>query len=134
MVLSLIGEMMILGFTITALGLVVAARIRQIQAMMGLTQMVLMPLMFLSGALFPISGLPGWLHVAVRINPITYAVQPMRSSVFSHISASKAAVHRLNPPLTWFGTRVPTLAQLAVVVLAGVLFLWLAILEFDHAD
>ena len=39
-----------------------AARIKQIQAFMALTQMFVMPLFFLSGALYPLSGLPSWLR------------------------------------------------------------------------
>ena len=38
------------------------ARIKQIQAFMALTRMFVMPLFFLSGALYPLSGLPSWLR------------------------------------------------------------------------
>jgi ABC-2 type transport system permease protein len=134
MVLTLIGEMALLGFAVTAFGLVVAARVRQLQSMMGLMQMVLMPLMFLSGALYPLAGLPGWLDVAVHVNPITYAVHPLRQAVFTHINANPVAVARLNPPIEWFGWQVPIVVQLAVVVVAGLALLWVAILEFDRAD
>jgi len=134
MVLTLLGEMIVLGFTVTAFGLVVAARVRQLQSMMGLMQMVLMPLMFLSGALYPLAGLPGWLNIAVKVNPITYAVHPLREAVFTHIHANAAAVARLNPPITWFGWEVPIPVQLALVVFAGFALLWVAILEFDRAD
>src|SRR6266568_1296715 len=48
MLLTLFGEMLILGFAVTAMGLVLAARVKQLQAMMGLMQMILMPLMYLS--------------------------------------------------------------------------------------
>ena len=41
-------------------------------------QMLVMPMFFLSGALFPVSGLPTWLDVLNRIDPLTYAVDPMR--------------------------------------------------------
>jgi ABC-2 type transport system permease protein len=97
-------------------------------------QMVLMPLMFLSGALYPLAGLPGWLNIAVKVNPITYAVHPLREAVFTHIHANAAAVTRLNPPITWFGWEVPIPVQLALVVFAGFALLWVAILEFDRAD
>ncbi|MCA9712080.1 MAG: ABC transporter permease, partial [Myxococcales bacterium] len=58
MVLVLLVEMLVLGFSVTAFGLVLAARVKQIQSMMGLMQMVLLPLMFLSGALYPLANLP----------------------------------------------------------------------------
>ena len=52
---------LLLAFAITAFGVMVAARIKQIQSFMGLMQMVVMPMFFISGALFPVQGLPGWL-------------------------------------------------------------------------
>ena len=134
MLATLALEMLLLGFTVTAFGLVIAARIKQMQAMMGLMQMILMPLMFLSGILYPLAGLPRWLNILVHVNPITYAVHPLRQAVFEHIHAGPAALARLNPPLTWGSWTVPTLVQLAVVALTGVTFLWIAVLEFDRAD
>ena len=118
----------------SAFGLVVAARVKQMQAMMGLMQMILMPLMFLSGILYPLAGLPRWLNTLVHLNPITYAVHPLRQAVFEHVHASKLALAHLNPPLTWWGWTVPTLVQLVVVAVTGLFFLWVAVLEFDRAD
>jgi ABC-2 type transport system permease protein len=134
MLLTLAFEMLLLGFAVTAFGLVMAARIKQMQAMMGLMQMILMPLMFLSGALYPTAGLPGWLSVMVHVNPITYAVHPLRQAVFSHLHASNVALAHLNPPMTWWGWTVPTPVQLLVVAVTGLLFLCLAAVEFARAD
>jgi len=134
MLVTLAFEMLLLGFAMTALGLVIAVRIKQMQAMMGLMQMVVLPLMFLSGALYPLGGLPSWLNVAAHANPITYAVHPLREAVFAHIHASSIARAHLNPPLTWWGWTVPTGLELLVVVVTGVLFLCVAIFEFDRAD
>jgi len=134
MIVVLIVEMMILGFSLTAFGLVIAARVRQMQAMMGLMQMVMLPMMFLSGALYPLNDLPGWLNFLVKINPITYAVHPMRTAVFNHVDADPASLAKLNPPLTWFGWTVPIIVQLGVVLVTGLILLGIAILEFNHAD
>jgi ABC-2 type transport system permease protein len=134
MILVLVLEMMILGFCLTALGLVIAARVRQITSVMGLMQMILMPLMFLSGSLYPLRDLPGWLNALVKINPITYAVHPIRQVVFDHLDANQAALTRLNPPLTWGGWQVPTLVQLGVVAATGLVLLAIAIAEFNRAD
>ena len=46
-------------------------------------QLVLFPMLFLSGAMFPLNNLPTWLTVLTRINPLTYAVQPLRQVVFA---------------------------------------------------
>jgi ABC-2 type transport system permease protein len=42
---------------------------------------VLFPLLFLSGALYPTTNMPGWLRAAARLNPITYAVDLMRGAL-----------------------------------------------------
>jgi hypothetical protein len=66
--LTVIGELL-LAFTLTAFGVMMAARIKQMQAFMALTQMLVMPLFFLSGALYPLRSLPLWLTVLTRIDP-----------------------------------------------------------------
>jgi len=58
LLLILTGELLLLSFTLTAFGVMMAARVKQIQAFMALTQMIVMPLFFLSGALYPLNGLP----------------------------------------------------------------------------
>jgi ABC-2 type transport system permease protein len=134
MIAILMVEMMVLGVCLTALGLVLAARVRQIQSMMGLMQMILMPMMFLSGSLYPLRDLPGWLNAAVKLNPVTYAVHPIRQTVFDHVSAPAGALTALNPPLTWWGWEVPIVAQLGVVMIAGLILLAIAAAQFNRAD
>jgi ABC-2 type transport system permease protein len=107
LLLTLVGELLLLSFTLTAFGVMMAARIKQIQAFMALTQMLLMPLFFLSGALYPLSGLPTWLTVLTRIDPLTYIVSPMRHAVFSHLNLSPLASQTLSPAITWDGWVVP---------------------------
>src|SRR5580658_2866351 len=67
LLIEILGLQLLLAFSITAFGVMVAVRIKQIQAFMGVTQMVVMPMFFISGALFPVSNLPGWLAVLNRI-------------------------------------------------------------------
>ena len=90
LILAVLGELMLLSFTLTAFGIMAAARIKSFQAFMALTQMLLMPLFFLSGALFPLGNLPSWLRLLTRVNPLTYAVDPIRRSVFAHLDVSCA--------------------------------------------
>jgi ABC-2 type transport system permease protein len=72
-------------------------------------------MMFLSGSLFPISGLPGWLSVLTRLNPLTYVVQPMRHLVLQRLDLSAAEQERLLPAVTWAGWQVPIGVQLLTV-------------------
>jgi len=132
--LILIGELLLLSFTLTAFGVMMAARITQIQAFMALTQMLVMPLFFLSGALYPLNGLPGWLTVLTRLNPLTYIVAPMRHAVFSHLNIPPEMVNTLSPGLTWFGWPVPVGVSLGIVAVMGATMLGIAIAEFQRTE
>jgi ABC-2 type transport system permease protein len=134
LLLTLVGELLLLSFTLTAFGVMMAARIKQIQAFMALTQLLVLPLFFLSGALYPLSGLPGWLTVLTRIDPLTYLVDPMRTAVFSHLSIGPLAQHVLSPGVTWAGWLVPLGLSLAIVAAMGLAMLAIAIAEFGKAE
>jgi ABC-2 type transport system permease protein len=71
LMITLVGELLLLAVTLTAFGVMMAARITQFQAFMALTQMLVMPLFFLSGALYPLTGLPTWLSILTRLDPLT---------------------------------------------------------------
>jgi len=134
LLLILIGELLLLSFTLTAFGVMMAARIKQIQAFMALTQMFVLPLFFLSGALYPLYGLPAWLTVLTRLDPLTYIVAPMRHAVFSHLSVNPLAVQELSPGITWFGWVVPIGLCLAIVAAMGVAMLGIGIAEFRKTE
>jgi ABC-2 type transport system permease protein len=125
---------LLLAFAITAFGVMVAARISQVQSFMALMQMVVLPMFFLSGALFPVSGLPRWLEVLNRLDPLTYAVDPMRRAVFGHLRISPLARHTLDPGVTWWGWHVPGLLEAGVVALLGLLMLAIAIVQFSRTE
>jgi ABC-2 type transport system permease protein len=134
LVLAVFALQLVLAFAITAFGVMVAARIKQIQSFMAVTQMVMMPMYFLSGAIFPVSGLPPWLTVLNRLDPMTYAVDPMRRIVFSHLRISEAARHALDPGVTWWGWHVPGLIEIGVVALIGLVCLGVGVVEFSGRE
>ena len=134
MLVEVVALQVLLAFSITAFGVMAAARIKQMQSFMALTQMLVMPMFFISGALFPVAALPLWLTVLNRIDPLTYAVDPMRRAVFAHLDISPAARAALDPGVTWFGWRVPGLVEAGVVALLGMLMLSIAIWEFSRAE
>ncbi len=86
-----------LAFAITAFGVMVAARITQMQSFMALMQMAILPMFFLSGALFPVAGLPRWLEILNRIDPLTYAVDPIRRIIFAHLASPPPPAGRSIP-------------------------------------
>jgi ABC-2 type transport system permease protein len=132
MLLEIVALQVLLAFALTAFGVMAAARIKQMQSFMALTQMLVMPMFFISGALFPVAGLPRWLELLNRVDPLTYAVDPIRRSVFAHLDISPAARETLSPGVTWWGWHVPGLVEAGVVALLGLVMLAIAIVEFSR--
>jgi ABC-2 type transport system permease protein len=133
MIVEVVALQLLLAFMITAFGVMVAVQITQMQAFMAVMQMLVMPLLFLSGALFPLAGLPRWLTVFNRLDPLTYAVDPIRHAVFAQLDISPAARAALTPGVTWFGWHVPILVEVLVVVVTAIVMLLVAIAEFRRA-
>ncbi len=134
LILGIFGLQILLAFTITAFGVMIAVRIKQMQAFFGVMQVIIMPMFFISGALFPTSGLPGWLGVLNRIDPLTYAVDPMRKLVFNHLNISPVARHALSPGVSWWGWHVPVTLEIAVIIGLGLIMLSIAIWEFSRTE
>lgn len=134
LILGVFGLQLLLAFSITAFGVMFAVRMKQMQSFMGLMQMVVMPMFFLSGAMFPVAHLPGWLAVLNRIDPLTYAVDPMRRLVFDHLHVSAAARHALAPGVSWGSWHVPVVLEAGIVALMGVAMLGIAIWEFNATE
>ncbi|GIH99271.1 ABC transporter permease [Planobispora takensis] len=134
LMLTLLAEMFLAAFTITAFGVTLAARMKNMQTFFGLMQMAIMPMMFLSGAMFPLANLPPWLHALTTVNPLTYAVDPMRQAVFSRLDVPPEVDATLNPGVSWFGWQVPVPLELGLVALIGAVLLGVAIVQFRRSD
>ena len=132
--LTLAGELFLLSFSLTSMGLVIAVRLREMQTFFALTQMFLMPMFFLSGALYPLNGLPTWLRVLTRVDPLTYVVDPMRRAVFSALDLPASVREAVAGGVTWGSWRVPTPVELALVAAFGVAFLTVAALRFARTE
>ncbi|MPY84730.1 MAG: ABC transporter [Actinophytocola sp.] len=134
----LLAELVVLlfigAFMLTSMGVLLSARITQIQAAMPASQLIIMPMMFLSGALFPMANLPGWLAVLTKLNPLTYVVQPMRTVIFEHLDVPPAALAAFGSDVTWGGWQVPILLQVAVAVGVTGLIVALAVALFSRTD
>jgi ABC-2 type transport system permease protein len=134
MMVTLVGLLFLMAFMICALGLFLSARVTQVQSAMPLVQLTITPLMFLSGSLFPLSNLPGWLHLATILNPMTYAVQPIRSTVFDQLDLSPQARATFDPGIVWGSWHVPVPVQVGIVVLTCLVLLGLAVARFARTD
>jgi ABC-2 type transport system permease protein len=68
----------VFGMAVNALGIIVAARMRSFEGFGSVVNFVIQPIFFLSGALYPIDGLPRALRAVVLVNPMSYAVDAVR--------------------------------------------------------
>lgn len=129
LVLTLLFEFVLISFALTAFGVAIATRMKSIQAFMAIMQMVLFPMFFASGALYPLQGLPSWLEVVTRFDPLTYAVAPLRQAVFDAAGHGATA-----PAVTWGSFRVPIWLDLGIVVLSAIVALAAALPRFTRTD
>jgi len=134
MMIGLLLLLFLTALAMTAFGLMISARIKKFQAVMPIVQLVLTPMMFLSGSLFPLAGLPVWLAVLTRINPLTYAVEPMRHVVFEHLAVPPAVLARLDPGVTWGSWVVPIWLDVLLIALLGGVMLTIAGIQFRRTD
>jgi ABC-2 type transport system permease protein len=134
LLLGVFGLQLLIAFTITAFGVMVATTIKQAQTFTHVMQMLVIPMIFLSGALYPLAGLPTWLGVLSRLNPLTYVVDPMRRLVFDHLEISEAARRTLTPGVTWWGWRVPSLVEVGFVLALGLAMLAVASFQFTRTE
>ncbi len=134
LILGVLGLLMLLAVTVTSFGLLVAVQIKQAQTFTSIMQLFVIPMVFVSGALYPVSGLPTWLGVLNRIDPLTYAVDPMRRLVFDHLNISEAARQTLDPGVTWWGWQVPSALEAGIVVALGLAMLSVAVWRFSRTE
>jgi ABC-2 type transport system permease protein len=132
-VLEVIPILFLIAFTLTAFGVAIAARMRSMQGFQVIMNFLLMPIFFLSGSLFPLVGLPAWMAVLTRIDPVAYGIAPLRTAVLS-TSGAPGAVTRELASVTWFGWQVPSILALGMLSLLGSVFLGVAIRAFRVRD
>jgi ABC-2 type transport system permease protein len=80
-VLGVAGALVLLALgtgVFACLSMTIASLVKERERFMGIGQLVMMPLFFASSALYPLSVMPGWLHVVARVNPLTYEVEGLR--------------------------------------------------------
>jgi ABC-2 type transport system permease protein len=101
--------LVLLSFGLTGLGLVIAWTTDSVQGFHAIMNLLLMPIWFLSGAVFPVAGAPGWLKVLMMANPVTYGVAGLQRVFFDPQASGPSlavcvAVNLLFAGLTFLGS------------------------------
>ncbi len=123
-IISLIPLLLILSISLSGLGLLIGSRMRSQQGFQFLMQLVIFPMMFLSGIFFPLTGVAVWLEVLSKVNPVTYAIDAIRQ-VF--LGTNVAGV-------TVFGHTMGILESALLVLTIGVLLLTAAVWSFSRQE
>ena len=99
---------LLLNVLLSGLAQVLASRIRTMQGFHLVMNLVLFPLLFFSGAFFPLDDLPRWLYVLALIDPLTYAVDLLQLALYAESSSAYIGA----------GIDLAVLSALAVVLFA----------------
>ena len=134
LVIILMLEMLLLAFTMTSLGIVIASRMQTMESFSVVMQFVLMPMFFLSGALFPLTHVPGWLAFLNKLDPVTYGVDPLRQAIMSRLNLPPSVVAQLGLGVQIFGFTLSVAAELLIVAALGVIFVIWAALSFGKQE
>lgn len=79
--LQTVAVVLLFSFALTSLGLALGSYMHSLEGFQMIVSFVVLPLFFLSGALFPLDNLPEWLLISTMLNPATYAVDALRSAI-----------------------------------------------------
>jgi ABC-2 type transport system permease protein len=131
-VLEIIPLAALLAFGLSSLGVAIASMMRSLQGFQVVMNFLMMPMFFLSGALFPLTNLPGWMTVLTRLNPASYGIDPLRRVVLSDSGLSNALVDRIG--LTIGGRLLPIPLEVGIVFAFGLVMLSIAVVSFQRRD
>jgi ABC-2 type transport system permease protein len=124
-VIELIPLIFILAFALTTLGVVLATGMKSMQGFQAVMNFLMMPIFFLSGALFPLSNLPWWMTALTRIDPAAYGIDPLRRVILGASGIPTAVTDRL--ALSIGGQMLPLVTEVGLVLAFGFVMLGIAI-------
>jgi ABC-2 type transport system permease protein len=137
MVVKLIPLLILVSLSLSSLGILMASRMRSQQGFQMLMQIIIMPLVFLSGVFFPVNNVPTWLEVISKINPLTYGIDAIRQ-VFLSVNLAPAVGEMtggVSPiGVTVFGHTMTVLDDALVVAAFGIVLLFLAVWSFNKQE
>jgi len=125
---KLIPLIILVSVMLTGLGVAMGSRLRSVESFQMISQVAIFPAMFLSGIFFPINNVPAWMDVVVKINPVTYAVAPIREIALSEqLSALPADAPFQITHVDWFGYTLSTWEEIGIVLAFAVAMLTISI-------
>ncbi|OYD06265.1 ABC transporter permease [Paludifilum halophilum] len=133
-ILRLIPVMFLVAFVISSIGLLIASTLKTSQAFQMVIQILIFPMLFLSGAFFPLSGMPAWMNVLVKINPLTYAVDMFKKIILQADQMTPALKEAMGLNLSVFNHTITFTEEVLFMVAAGLIFIILATVSFSRTE
>jgi ABC-2 type transport system permease protein len=133
-VLQVLGGAFLLAFALTSFGVFVASRLKRMESFQVVMTSLMMPMIFLSGAMFPLRDVPAWLDVLTHVDPLTYAVDPLRHFLFSSIALPPQVAARFGVGVSLFGTALDVGQELLIVAGFALVFLALSVRAFSKPE
>jgi ABC-2 type transport system permease protein len=130
-VLLLLPFLFILAFALSAMGVAIASRMKSMQGFQIVMNFLMMPMFFLSGSLFPLTGVPGWMAVLGRLDPVSYGMDPLRRIVLGATLPAQA-VDKLG--LTIFDQVIPIGIEALILLAFGAVMLGIAVINFRRRE
>jgi ABC-2 type transport system permease protein len=131
-VLAMIPLAAVLAFGLSAFGVALASTMKSLQGFQVVMNFLMMPMFFLSGALFPLNNLPGWMTVLTRLDPAAYGIDPLRRVVLSASGLPGPVIDRLG--LTINGNVLPVALEAGIMLAFGAVMLGIAVVNFQRRD
>jgi len=137
LVIKLVPLLLIISLTLSGLGILVASRMRSQQGFHVVVQLMVFPLIFLSGVFFPVNNVPMWLQVISKINPLTYGVDAIRQLFISgDLAATGTTVGNSSYAIgvTVFGHTMSLLEDVIVIAVLGSILIMAAVWSFSKQE
>ncbi|MFC7063586.1 ABC transporter permease [Halobacillus seohaensis] len=132
--IQVIPFMFLLASALSGLGLLFASVIRSTQGFQMTVQILVMPMIFLSGALFPINNMPAWMNFIVKINPVTYGVDVMKKIMIDVDTLSPVIREAMGLNLSVFGRQVTFFEEILFILVFAIILVLLATMSFRKAN
>ena len=132
LVIKLVPMLIILSLSLSGLGILVASRMRSQQGFQLIVQLIIFPLIFLSGIFFPVNNVPVWLEVLSKVNPLTYGVDAIRQLFLAGEAAATTGDFVFG--VTVFGHTMSIAEDILIVAVFGVIVMLLAIWSFSRQE
>jgi ABC-2 type transport system permease protein len=132
MVLALIPTIFLVAFTLASLGLVIGSRLRSTEGFQMVMNFLMMPMLFLSGALFPLANIPRWMEILSKVNPASYGIDLIRQITFHFLAVPSEIVDTFK--ITVFGIKFGFIEDLIIVSFFALLFVLLGVWSFTKVE